>query len=145
MALGEVRGSNKRSLHVLDAQTTTGLAPVLATEGYPVYTNRSKQGVSTGLCYTGRPSEDFTVNVHSTGGTTPTCTIALWGYLEATGKWYNHTFQAGISAAPNLTQIADAFSVRNLSHFDRVYCQLYAVTGGASVSAWITTDDGTAT
>jgi hypothetical protein len=73
-------------------------------------------------------------------------TFTLWGYLEASGLWYEVAVNGGTAVTPVATAetATDIITFRervlNLGHFDRVALQLASASGsGTSFEAWLVT------
>ncbi len=90
--------------------------------------------------------DDFAATplVYSTGALA--ATLTLWGYLAASGRWYEIPTTTGTAITPvalaetgtDIITLVQRF--QNLGHFDRIGLQLASPAGtGASFEAWLVT------
>lgn len=119
-------------------KTATGLT---APNGNPSGTS----GASSGVAITGRQvgpngqylpggETEVVVGVVSTAGTTPTATVALWGYAPEANLWFRFkVLNAGAAiAATGTNTINYGEAVTGARHFTRLYVELTAISGAAT-------------
>lgn len=145
---GGTSGSSgaKRSVCLLAAATAANGVPALATAGVPAYPTAAMYGASTGAFYGGEAPERSTLNVHTTGGSTPSATFRLWGYSIAAATWYVvKAINAGaaVTAPAGVTDQRYSEVLTDLGHFDRLYLEILTVSGaGTGIEAWLTSARG---
>jgi hypothetical protein len=142
-------GSKKAIVLLENAAANTG-APTLATQGVPVNPDSGFgfTPADTAHGFAGRDARESTLLIYGacTAAQVLTGTFTLWGYLAASGKWYEIPVAGGTRVAPIALPETDADVVthverfQNLGHFDRIFLELAAIGGaGASFSAHLVT------
>jgi hypothetical protein len=149
MALGDVSANNsKKAVQIMAPTTANVAAPTLATDGIPVYPVASFNAADTGHGYQGRDARESTLLIEGTctAGQVLVGTFTLWGYLAASGKWYELPTSTGTAITPvalaetGTDTITLVQRFQNLGHFDRLALQLASIGGGgATFNAWLVT------
>lgn len=142
--------SSKKAICLLEnAVANTGL-PATATAGVAVHPDNGF-GFSpddTAHGYQNRDARESTLLIYGTctAAAVLTGTFTLWGYLAASGKWYEIPVAGGTRLAPIALAETDADAIthverfQNLGHFDRLFLELAAIGGaGASFTAHLVT------
>lgn len=135
MAVGEIASSGNATKSVkiaedLDAQNSP---PAAADAGIPVYPFKAILSTD-GHCYTGCPAQRSTLVV-KLGGTTPSVTLVLWGYLAAADEWIPMEVNGGAAVTSSYREVFD-----ELGHFDQLYLEVATISGtDALVNAWLIT------
>lgn len=152
MAAGTVKSTDiKRSIKLLDAQTTNTSIPTLSTDGfacYPTKVDLFEDAAESWCFYHDFDAGQSTLCIKGTvnAGQTLVGTFTLWGYLAEADTWFEIPVNGGTSVTPVALAETDTDKItftqrfENLGHFDRLALQLTSVGGtGASFSAWLVT------
>lgn len=148
--LGQISGAAnaKRSVCLLPPTTANTAIPSAVTDGIACYPDPRNINSDQGHCYLGQAAKESTLMVHATvtAGQVLVGTLTLWGYLAASGQWYEIPTNGGTKVTPvafaetDTDRITHVERFLNLGHFDRLCLQLTAIGGtGASFEAWLTT------
>ena len=149
LAVGDIKATAnaKKAVCLMTAQTANNAVPSAATDGIPVDpTNQIL--ADDGHCYMATPAMFSTLLISGTvtAGQTLAGTFTMWGYLAASGKWYEIPLNGGTGVTPVALAETDTDLITyrerllDLGHFDRLYLQLTGIGGaGASFEAWLVT------
>jgi len=149
MAVGTVTpaANCKRAVCLMTAQTANTSIPTAATDGIPNYPTRVGAETDDGACYAVTHAEASTLLIHNSAGSgTVAGTFTLWGYLAASGAWYEVPVNGGTAVTPVALAETDTDLVthrevfEHLGHFDRLCLQLTGVSGtDTAFDAWLVT------